>query len=454
MFIGEHFYLLSLQIAGIKNIESPVEFEFYKKTITKNFDPQQYRIKAIYGENGSGKTAVITAVRIMRNLLLDKNYLLTKETQKTLFETVNKKRKSGFIECVFMASDTDSETAKEKRNIFRYRISFVLKDDQRVYIDGEKLEKKNGNSSSNLYVTVFETNHGQLVDVGDSKLYEALRERTLNLLDRSSLLTLSHEIIGFITKEHIDIQQQIMPLFLFAVSLDTHIDYEDNHTDYVLRGYLAEIAHNGITDPEMQVLQDRIKDKIIYERDDDCVIFKDSLGSVETEAKRKCEFVKIFKPELRDIRIETIDLGEYYRYRTIMVYDDYTIDSEFESRGIKKLLSLFDSLDDACRGGIAFVDELDANISDVYLSKLIEYFSVYGKGQLCFTAHNLSPMSLLVDLGCKKSIDFLSSINTVHSWAQNGNLNPENAYRNGFVEDSPFNVDTTDFIGILGETYE
>ena len=55
------FYLLSLKISGIKNIEVPIELNFYKKTINNSdFDPEKYRIKAIYGENGSGKTAIIS----------------------------------------------------------------------------------------------------------------------------------------------------------------------------------------------------------------------------------------------------------------------------------------------------------------------------------------------------------------------------------------------------------
>ena len=70
------FYLLSLKISGIKNIEVPIELNFYKKTINNSdFDPEKYRIKAIYGENGSGKTAIITAVKILQNFLTDKNYL-------------------------------------------------------------------------------------------------------------------------------------------------------------------------------------------------------------------------------------------------------------------------------------------------------------------------------------------------------------------------------------------
>lgn len=131
-----------------------------------------------------------------------------------------------------------------------------------------------------------------------------------------------------------------------------------------------------------------------------------------------------------------------------MVYEDYTLDKEFESRGIKKMMDLFNYLNTASNGGIVFIDELDSNINDVYLDKIIEYFVYYGRGQLCFTSHNLSPMTVLKRN--KNAINFISSINTVHTWTKKGNLSPENAYKNGFIEDSPFNVDPSDFLGILG----
>ena len=36
------FYLLSLKISGIKNIEVPIELNFYKKTINNSdFDPEK-----------------------------------------------------------------------------------------------------------------------------------------------------------------------------------------------------------------------------------------------------------------------------------------------------------------------------------------------------------------------------------------------------------------------------
>jgi hypothetical protein len=163
-------------------------------------------------------------------------------------------------------------------------------------------------------------------------------------------------------------------------------------------------------------------------------------------------FIRIFKTDLISIRIDTKDYKDDYKCNLVMNYRDYSIDEEFESSGIRKLMNLFYYLDFAALGGIVFIDELDSNINNIYLDKIIEFFMLYGKGQLCFTAHNLSPMGILKNN--KNSIDFISSINTVHTWANNGNQSPENTYRNGFIEDSPFNVDSSDFLGILGGSDE
>ena len=98
-------------------------------------------------------------------------------------------------------------------------------------------------------------------------------------------------------------------------------------------------------------------------------------------------------------------------------------------------------------GKIVFIDELDSNLHDVYLCALLEYLMEYGKGQLCFTTHNIGPMDILKKN--KKSIDFLSSNHKVYSWTVNGHYSPAKMYREGMIEGSPFNVDSIDFIGIF-----
>ena len=437
------FYLLSLKISGIKNIEVPIELNFYKKTINNSdFDPEKYRIKAIYGENGSGKTAIITAVKILQNFLTDKNYLIDSDNQKILVETINKKTHSGFIEC-----EVYTDFGGEK-NILKYTISFEIGIDNRCHILSEKLEQKKGNYTKNGYNLVFETADGVLLQLGNDEMFHEIKEKSLNLLGMQTLAVSIFTMKDLKEKyRQNDEMYYISLLILFGLSLNVSIDEADDHKNYFLREEIKTLALTEAGKGE---------DKLYYHLTDwgnsgqisANLILKNKFEKFEKKISRMCAFVQIFKPELCDIAIEKKDYDQFYKYNLRVIYKDYTLDQEFESRGIKKIMELFEYLDMSADGQITFIDELDANINDVYLDKLIEYFILYGNGQLCFTAHNLSPMSLLKRN--KESINFISSINTVHTWANNGNQTPARAYRNGFIEDSPFNVDASDFLGILG----
>jgi AAA15 family ATPase/GTPase len=132
-----------------------------------------------------------------------------------------------------------------------------------------------------------------------------------------------------------------------------------------------------------------------------------------------------------------------------MNYGDYRVHIGFESTGIKRLIRIFDYLTLAMDGKIVFIDEMDSNINDVYLCKIVEFFKLYGKGQLCFTTHSTSPMEVLKD--SKNSIDFLSSDSRIVPWKKNGNYTPESLYRRGMIEYLPFNIEAEDFLGILGD---
>ena len=101
-------------------------------------------------------------------------------------------------------------------------------------------------------------------------------------------------------------------------------------------------------------------------------------------------------------------------------------------------------------GGIAFIDEFDSNIHDVYLCKIIEYAINYTKGQLIFTTHNLGPMEVLDKSGVKHSIDFINN-SQVSSWKRNGNYSVVKVYRGGAIPNCPFNIDAADFVKVFGE---
>lgn len=440
-------YLLKLEICGIKNIEKPVTFEFYKRTIANDFEPDNYRIKAIYGENGSGKTAVITAVKVLKELLLNPSYLADSTTQRSLYEIINKKKQSGYIEFEFL------EDIAERRIIGRYRISFQVGKDGRTFISSESFDIKNGNHSKNKYKNVFYVDKGNIINsVGSTDFLEMAKKKTANLL-------LQKPFVHCVLKDmHPDLKKQhfrlllelLLPMFLVA-NLYVYLDEADFHDDFFFIESYRSIEQSG-SDTFVKEMMDLFKKHALTVRSDEQRVLKNDYEVYKNNINRLCLFLKIFKPELKDIEIDRREDKEVYWCRLKMRYEEYVLDQEFESRGIKKLIKLFDYLDVASSGGIVFIDELDSNINDVFLDKVIEYLMYYGKGQLCFTSHNLSPMSVL--RYNKNSIDFISSINTVHTWKKNGNLTPENAYRNGFIEDSPFNTDATDFIGILGEDDE
>ncbi len=439
-------YILKLKICGIKNIERPIEIEFYKKTINRDFNPDKYKIKAIYGENGSGKTAIISSVKLLQNLLLNKSYLADTDNQNFLIEIVNKKTKKGFVQCEVYVDDGD------EKYVLDYYIAFEVREDNRFYITAEKLKLKNGNYSKNKYSIIYETKNGSLVKFGDKKMHDFFKEKSQNLLDKQTFFTCIVDI-KFIPKEFMNNKDFIMLflLFIFALSLLVSIDEADNHADYGLRQKLQNIDEGDIEKTGLNLIN-QINQKILSAKGNEMLIHKSMYNLYEKKIFRMYLFIQIFKPELCAIEIEKKDYDQYYKCSLKMVYEEYSLDQEFESRGIKKLMNLFHYLDAASDGSIVFIDELDSNINDVYLDKIIEFFVYYGKGQLCFTSHNLSPMSVLKSN--KNAINFISGINTVHTWTTCGNLSPENAYKKGFIEDSPFNVDASDFLGILGGSDE
>ena len=66
-------YLISITIQGIKNITKPITVRFYKKKSLKDFDPSFDNVRAIYGANGTGKTAFVTSIWLAHELLNSKD---------------------------------------------------------------------------------------------------------------------------------------------------------------------------------------------------------------------------------------------------------------------------------------------------------------------------------------------------------------------------------------------
>ena len=313
-------------------------------------------------------------------------------------------------------------------------------------IKHESLNLKNGNYPNNNYVNVFECDNGELININcNETVKNIIEKKTFNLLNKNPFMSLYIVDYTSVIEKDKEFSYNIAVMLFLIALINVYINEEDKHDIYFLRKTIRE-SHEKSSEyiNDINEILDTIS---VYSGFDDNSISKSEFDKYKESVKQLTKFIQIFKRELKSIDIDAKDDGDNYRCELIFNYGNYKVNKEFESTGIKKLVRLYSAFKAANNYGIAFVDEMDSNINDIYLCKLIEYFMYYGKGQLCFTMHNVDPMSLLKQN--KNSIDFLSSDNKIVSWVSKGHASPENYYKNGMIENSPFNIDATDFIGIF-----
>ena len=433
-------YLLNVRMSGIKSIKNEIRLDFYKKTVDKNFDPDKFRVKAIYGENGSGKTSIITGIKIFQDLMLSNQYLNESKNQRFLDEIINKETSRFTFGCEYITGEEESYI------VYDYNFELEKNNKGDYVIKHESLNLKNGNYPNNNYVNVFECDNGELININcNETVKNIIEKKTFNLLNKNPFMSLYIVDYTSVIEKDKEFSYNIAVMLFLIALINVYINEEDKHDIYFLRKTIRE-SHEKSSEyiNDINEILDTIS---VYSGFDDNSISKSEFDKYKESVKQLTKFIQIFKRELKSIDIDAKDDGDNYRCELIFNYGNYKVNKEFESTGIKKLVRLYSAFKAANNYGIAFVDEMDSNINDIYLCKLIEYFMYYGKGQLCFTMHNVDPMSLLKQN--KNSIDFLSSDNKIVSWVSKGHASPENYYKNGMIENSPFNIDATDFIGIF-----
>lgn len=435
-------YLLRYAVKGIKNLDDWAVLSFYNKTIKKSFSIQKYNVKGIYGTNGSGKSGIVRSVQIMKNLIADPYYLNNTYVQKLLNDVVNKKTKKLSIKADFL-HQTD-----EIMLVYHYEIDIEKNHLNAFEISSEKLCSKKATSASETMNCIYQTEHGVIEFYRSDPSNEIIVDLTKNLLSDSTLPSAFIRNEELIRNETIndEIWNGVASLILLASHLFICMDKSDEHSSYYLRDYSK--ANENL---DISVLKSQAGQMIRLSswlssafQTSPMTIKKDLYRLFEESVKQLYSFIRIFKNDLKGIEIDRKENEDSYVCSLIMRYEEYAINAEFESTGIKKLIRLYDYLNKMVQGNIVFIDEFDSNLHDVYLCALLEFLMDNAKGQLCFTTHNIGPMDVLKKN--KKSIDFLSTDHKVYPWKHNGNYSPSSLYKNGMIEGSAFNVFSFDFV--------
>lgn len=450
----KNIYLVNYSVKGIKTLDQLISLSFYKKTISKNLNTQDYNIKGIYGMNGSGKSGIVTSVDILKNLLVNSEYLNNPIVQRNLDAIINKKTGELFIEADYIAEFKDGLI------FFRYSIKLSKDNTGKYVIALEQLSSKKATTKNASMDSIFSVINGEITSIfgnTNDAFSNLILKKTTNLLLTTSMCALFYEKILLSSLNDNKTYRStlfhgLMVLRLFGEKLYVYLDQSDDHRDYFMQNslnYLNDLENdNSEFDSLINYFFKMREERLNVISIAGNVVPKDIYNHFKMTIDSLYKFLHIFKSNLQAIEIDKKEDHDSFICSLIMVYDSYKIHAEFESTGIKKLIKLFAYLNEMVQGGIVFIDEFDSNLHDVYLCALLEFLMEYGKGQLCFTTHNVGPMDILKQH--KKSIDFLSEDHKIYPWKTNGNYSPSKLYRNGMIEGSPFNIDSFDFINAFG----
>ena len=412
-------FMLSFKVNGVKNIEKDIEINFYNKTL-KRFSPCGSNIKGIFGPNGIGKTSIIKGMDILRKISLNDNYLTNDFNLIILDKIINKKIEKANLEIEFLIIDSN-----KKKSRYVHSITIAITSPKEIKILSENIKKKDPNTDQIVGEILIENGIIKNDSLHEDDLKSEIVDITKNLLEKRSIVN----IVKPSVLKSIDLEK----IRYFYRKLHIKIDREDSHLGYAL-------------------MDNPLKDDIPFNDsvgNYDMIISKNNLQIFEDYLKRMTKFLKIFKPNLRNIEYEKKEGKEEYYINILFVYDDYKVNYEFESMGIKNLFSLFTYFRALSEDEVVVIDEIDTSIHDIYLNKLIEFFAVDGKGQLVFTAHNITLLQTLKKY--KHSIDFINENMEVVSWIKNGNSSPFKSYKDGYIKGLPFNIKEYDFLEIFSQ---
>ena len=438
------FYILKMNLYGIKNIDKEIELNFYRKTLQKKFDLDGYNVKAIYGANGSGKTAIIYAVEIYKKFVLDPDYISLHNKNGSLEKIVNQHTGKLKIEMTFVVLDDDNNV----KATYSHCVCFGKKDD-RYMVEEESLKVLNGLrlNSEDKWKTIFKTSCGEFIELFDEK-----KSRNI-LLDVTKNLLIERSVEAILINNYDKIEQTkttdaIFSVFHFAQTLTVLINESDKNYININEVFknIKAISKYG------EVFEEEIFNQLLMSEnlvsDDTVSIRKVDFNAYERTVENLCRFLQVFKSDLVKINIDKKEVEDYYKCEMILEYEDgKRISKAYESTGIKKFMNLYYALCNENNGGIVFIDEFDANIHDIVLIKIVEYIKEYSKGQFVFTTHNLGPMEVLQKE--KMSIDFLSNDSRITSWVKTGNNSAVSVYRRGLIKYSPFNIEPFNFLGVF-----
>ena len=425
--------LTDLEINGLKNVKNG-KLNFVNKR--KAFKAS---VLGLYGQNGTGKTALIDALHILKLLLSGKsipdeycNYINVDSREANLsyrfriyvsetenydvdYEvclTVDEQREESFSTSV-VAEELLPYLSEREGNLWnslgkkKRRLEIKSEKLSYAYTDGEKRIKKHTFLQSTRTELIAPKKYYALLFGRKKETAERLKLISLIAKQKSQSLFFSAAFLQLLFEQlnasktpnyellfHIDILLKLAKygrteLFVLGASSTGKI----NLGELPIRYNASEKQEHGITGEYFLSL-------------DEATELPEELFP---EAKRLIQNINgVLEQIIPGLTISVADLGavmlmengEGKKGRRIQLMSNKNskeIPLRYESEGIKKIVSVLHLLIGMYNQSsiTVAIDELDAGIFEYLLGEILHILSEKGKGQLIFTSHNLRPLETI-----------------------------------------------------------
>lgn len=428
--MGSIVRLVSLNIAKIKNVKNGQII--MPGVYRKQFLDRHAEVLGLYGQNGSGKTAVIDTLYFLQRIMVGDTlgeelaeYIDVQEKQaeiavsffvfeEAFFYEVGYKlvlqRKDRGVELIRETLSCAIHEGKDKSNKTVF-MDYQRKDREFVFTPQKRFdEAAEGNKENKMELMVAkrmaEKSNCSYI-FGESSREIFCREYKNNFRHYSRIIT---------------------ALFQFAVK-DLFV-IRNTHSGVISANFFLPMAFK-IEQKEMGMKGDftvSLTEPVVLqeERKRLLEIIVEQINIV------LCTIIPGLKIDILDYGMQMMDSGEKgYKVELLSVREGVPpIPIRMESEGIIKIISILNALIQAFGNPsiCLAIDELDAGIFEYMLGELLDIFEKNAKGQLIFTSHNLRALEMLD----KDSIMF-STANPNRRYIHMKNIKSSNNLRDVYI---------------------
>ena len=422
--------LSSLTIKNIKNVKSGTIIMPHENN--RSLDCGGAEILGIYGQNGSGKTAIVDTFLFLQQIMIGE------ELDQKIDDYI----------------DTDSESAEVNAEfkIFNENILyevgyniFFAKSDDGIVIDREyincAINHDGSRSNKNIFMD-YNRNETEAIFKPQKRLEELIGKNK----DIKTDLIVAKKIAEKSNCSYI-FGENSREIFFNNVS-DKFKNYE-----FVLKAlfgfavsdlFVIDNLHSGLISTNVLLpMSFRVDKEKVGMKGDFAVPLmepfvldserKELLGEIVDQINTVLyTIIPGMRIDIKDYGKQALDSGEEgWKVELMSVRgDNKPIPIRMESDGIIKIISILNALIQAFSDSsiCLVIDELDAGIFEYLLGELLDIFSKSAKGQLIFTSHNLRALEMLD----KESIMF-STVNPDNRYIHMKNVKDSNNLRSMYI---------------------